>query len=223
MMGDRKTVLLFDVDNTLLDNDHVIADLMRHITGRFGQEPQRRYAAIIEELRDSLGYVDYLGALQQYRREFPHQPHMLAISKYLVDYPFANRLFPASLDVLQKAGRHGLVVILTDGDVVFQPRKLERSGIAEAVDGRILLYIHKELELADVERHYPADHYVLFDDKLRILNEVKKTWGARVTTVFVRQGHYANDVAAVAKLKPADVAVKRIVDLLDYDFSTLVG
>src|SRR6516164_3682968 len=120
MMGDRKTVLLFDVDNTLLDNDHVIADLMRHITGRFGQEPQRRYAAIIEELRDSLGYVDYLGALQQYRREFPHQPHMLAISKYLVDYPFANRLFPASLDVLQKAGRHGLVVILTDGDVVFQ-------------------------------------------------------------------------------------------------------
>jgi hypothetical protein len=222
-MAAGKTVLLFDVDNTLLDNDHIIADLMRHITDLFGREPQLRYAAIIEELRASLGYVDYLGALQQYRREFPHQSHMLAISKYLVNYPFANRLYPASLDVLEKAAQYGSVVILTDGDVVFQPRKLERSGIAEAVDGRTLLYIHKELELADLEHNYPADHYVIFDDKLRILNEVKKIWGTRVTTVFVRQGHYANDSAEVAKLKPSDVAVERIADLLDYDFSTLVG
>ena len=222
-MAGRKTVLLFDVDNTLVNNDHIIADLMLHITDQFGREPQQRYAAILEELRTLLGYVDYLGALQQYRREFPHQSHMLAISKYLVNYPFANRLYPASLDVLEKAAQFGAVVILTDGDVVFQPRKLERSGIAEAVDGRVLLYIHKELELADVEKNYPADHYVLFDDKLRILDEVKKTWGARVTTVFVRQGHYANDSAEVAKLRPSDVAIERVGDLLAYDFSTLVG
>jgi hypothetical protein len=221
-MASRKTVFLFDVDNTLLDNDRVIADLMRHISDEFGTEPQQRYAAIIEDLRGSLGYVDYLGALQQYRREFPHQPHMLAISRYLIDYPFANRLYPASLDLLEKAREYGTVVILTDGDVVFQPRKIDRSGLREAVDGRVLLYIHKELELADVEKNYPADHYVLFDDKLRILSEVKKTWGARVTTVFVRQGHYAHD-AAVSKLDPADFNIDRVGDLVDYDFVKLVG
>jgi hypothetical protein len=221
-MASRKTVFLFDVDNTLLDNDRVIADLMRHISDEFGTEPQQRYAAIIEDLRGSLGYVDYLGALQQYRREFPHQPHMLAISRYLIDYPFANRLYPASLDLLEKAREYGTVVILTDGDVVFQPRKIDRSGLREAVDGRVLLYIHKELELADVEKNYPADHYVLFDDKLRILSEVKKTWGARVTTVFVRQGHYAHD-AAVSKLDPADFNIDRVGDLVDYDFTKIVG
>jgi len=222
-MASRKTVLLFDVDNTLLDNDRVIADLMRHISNEFGTEPQQRYAAIIEELRGSLGYVDYLGALQQYRREFPHQPHMLAISRYLIDYPFANRLYPGSLDVIEKAREYGSVVILTDGDVVFQPRKIDRSGLREAVDGQVLLYIHKELELADVEKNYPADHYVLFDDKLRILSEVKKTWGARVTTVFVRQGHYAHDAAVVSKLNPADFKTHRVGDLVDCDFTKLVG
>jgi len=223
MAGDQ-VVFLFDVDNTLLDNDHIIADLMRHVEHEVGHERQQRYWQIFEELRAELSYVDYLGALQRYRMENPRDtPHLLAVSLFLIDYPFANRLFPSSLDVLERYAQLGTTVILTDGDVVFQPHKVRDSGLFEAVDGRVLIYIHKELELADVEKKFPADHYVLIDDKLRILTEVKRIWGNRVTTVFPRQGHYANDKEAVAKLPPADVTVERIGDLLNYDLPALLG
>ncbi len=193
-------VFLFDVDNTLLDNDRVTTDLKRHLNREVGHERQEYYWAIFEQLREELGYADYLGALQRYRHEYPRDPHLLTVSYFLVNYPFANRLFPNSLDVIEYCKQWGPVVILTDGDVVFQPRKIERAGLFDAVEGNVLIYVHKEQELEDVERRYPARQYVLVDDKPRILDAVKKVWNARVTTIFPRQGHYAHDPAGAHSL-----------------------
>jgi FMN phosphatase YigB (HAD superfamily) len=215
-------VFLVDVDNTLLDNDHIQADLKRHLEHEFGAACRDRYWAILEQLFSELGYRDYLGALQRYRVEHPRDIHLLSMSSYLVDYPFANRLYPGALDVLERFRGWAPTVVLSDGDVVFQPRKVERSGIAEAVEGNVLIYIHKEEELEDVERRYPARHYILVDDKPRILASVKKVWGDRVTTVLPRQGQYANDRDVVASLPIPDLIVERIGDLLAYDFPTLV-
>lgn len=220
-MQPSDVVFLFDVDNTLLDNDKVNADLRRYLGREVGHERAGRYRAIFEELRAELGYADYLGALQRYRVEYPYDTHLLAVSTYLVNYPFANRLLPNSLDVIEHCKRWGPVVILSDGDVVFQPCKVQRSGLFEAVEGNVLIYIHKELELADVERRYPARHYVMVDDKLRILAAMKGSWGPRVTTVFPRQGHYALDPAETSKYPPADVTVERIGGLLAYDIADL--
>lgn len=222
-MAKHPVVFLLDVDNTLLDNDRVVADLMRHLEREVGPERQQRYWAIFEELRQELGYADYLGALQRYRVEHPRDPHLLTVSYFLINYPFANRLFPNSLDVIEHLRAWGPTVILSDGDVVFQPRKVERSGLFEAVEKNVLIYIHKEVELEDVERRYPADRYVLVDDKLRILDAVKKVWGSRVTTVFPRQGHYAIDPKALAGYREADVTIARIGELLDYDLASLVA
>jgi hypothetical protein len=216
-MTDSNAVFLFDVDNTLLDNDRVTQDLRRFLDKEVGLERSTSYWEIFEQLRSELGYADYLGALQRYRLEHPYDSHLLAVSTYLVNYPFANRLFPNSLDVIERCSQSGTVVILTDGDVVFQPRKIERSGLFEAVGGNILIYIHKEQELADVERRYPAERYVLVDDKLRILTAIKKIWGERVRTIFPKQGHYALDEKEVAKYSPADITVSRIGDLLAID------
>jgi FMN phosphatase YigB (HAD superfamily) len=210
----RKTVFLFDVDNTLLDNDRVIADLTKYLKHEVGPRRARRYWSIFERLRARLGYADYLGALQRYRSVYPHDLGLLAVSRFLINYPFANRLFPNSLDVIERLKKWGASVLLTDGDVVFQPRKVARSGLYEAVDGHVLIYVHKEHELADVAARYPAAHYVMVDDKLRILAAMKKIWGRRVTTVFVRQGHYALDSKIMAAYPAADLSVERIGDLL---------
>jgi FMN phosphatase YigB (HAD superfamily) len=220
-MPAEKIVFLFDVDNTLLDNDRVIADLMRHLTRTVGDEQQRRYWAFFEELRGQLGYADYLGALQRYRIEYPRDFHILAVSRYLVSYPFATRLYPDSLDAVEHCQRFGQTVILSDGDVVFQPLKVERSGLGETFDDKVLIYIHKELELDDIAARYPADHYILIDDKVRILAAIKQAWGARITTVFPRQGHYALDENEVAKYPSPDVTIERIGSLLDYDPAAL--
>jgi FMN phosphatase YigB (HAD superfamily) len=206
-------VTLLDVDNTLLDNDRVVADLMRYMNKELGHERQQDYWEIFEVLRAELGYADYLGALQRYRARHPRDSHVLAVSQFLVDYPFANRLFPESLDVVDLARTWGPAVILSDGDVVFQPRKIERSGLREAVERNILIYVHKEQELEDVERRYPAERYVMVDDKLWLLQAMKEYWGARVTTVWPRQGHYVTD-ARVAMLPPPDVTLGRIGELL---------
>lgn len=222
-MPAHRVVFLLDVDNTLLDNDRVTADLMRHLEEEVGPERERRYWALFEELRAELGYADYLGALQRYRAEYPRDPHLLTVSSYLVNYPFATRLYPSSLDVIDHLKHWGPVVILTDGDVVFQPRKIERSGLWSAVDKQVLIYVHKEHELDDVEKRYPAEHYVLVDDKLRILTAIKKVWGTRVTTVFPRQGHYALDPNVLASNPPADVTIERIGSLLDYGLETLMA
>src|SRR5205807_1308192 len=208
-------VFLFDVDNTLLDNDHVTADLKRHLEQQVGLERQQRYWEIFEQLRTELGYADYLGALQRYRVENPRDPGLLTVSHFLINYPFATRLYPDSLDAVEHVGQWGKTVVLSDGDVVFQPLKVERSGISASVDG-VLIYVHKEKELEDVERRFPAGHYVLIDDKLRILNEVKKIWGEKVTTVFPRQGHYALDPKIVSAYPPADITMERIGELVNY-------
>jgi FMN phosphatase YigB (HAD superfamily) len=216
-------VFLVDVDNTLLDNDRIQSDIKRHLDRDFGVACRERYWTILEQLFTDLGYRDYLGALQRYRVEHPQDTHLLSMSSFLVDYPFANRLYPGSIDVLERFRSWGQPVILSDGDVIFQPRKVERSGIFEAVEGHVLIYIHKEKALDDVERRYPAEHYVLVDDKVRILAAVKKIWGGRVTTVFPRQGQYAHNPKAVAACPPADLTVERIGDLLAYDLSALLA
>jgi FMN phosphatase YigB (HAD superfamily) len=214
-------VFLFDVDNTLLDNDRVILDLRRYLVHELGAERTSHYFEIFERLREQLGYADYLGALQNYRNSYPRDPHVLAVASFLINYPFANRLFPGSLDALDHAAGFGLTVILSDGDVVFQPRKVERSGLFEAVDKRVLIYIHKELELDDVAHRFPADHYVLVDDKIRILSAVKARWGDKLTTVFPRQGHYAT-APDVDSYPVADLTIDRIADLVQYDLPTLL-
>ena len=215
-------VFLVDVDKTLLDNDRIQKDSKRHLEREFGAACWDRYWAIWEELFIDLGYRDYLGALQRYRLEHPRDIHLLSLSSFLVDYPFANRLYRESLDVLERLRSWGQTVILSDGDVVFQPRKVERSGISAAVDGNVLIYIHKDEALDDVERRYPADHYVLVDDKLRILTAVKKAWGSRVTTVFPRQGQFGRDPKITAKYPAADLTIERIGDLLEYELPALV-
>ena len=210
-----RIVFLLDVDNTLLDNDAIIADMRTEIMRLVGATREQRYWALFEEIRSTVGYADYLGALQRFRLEDPHDSNLLAISSQFVNYPFASRLYDGAIDVLKYLGTFGQTVILTDGDVVFQPLKIERSGLFDAVDGRVLLYVHKELELDDVIRRFPADHYVFIDDKVRLLTAIKKAWGARVTTVFPRQGHYAfaDDVAGYPT---PDLIIDRIRDLLNY-------
>lgn len=222
-MTSPQVVFLLDVDNTLLDNDHIERDLRRHLMQAFGPEREQRYWAIFEQLRSELGYADYLGALQRYRVEHPRDPHLLNVSSYLLEYPFADRVYPGALDLIHKLRRRGRTVILSDGDVVFQPRKAVRSGLWEAVDGQVLIYVHKEEMLEDVEQRYPAEHYVMVDDKLRILAAMKQVWGTRLTTVFPRQGHYATDPKLVAAFPPADVTVTSILDLVDDDLAALLG
>lgn len=222
MITPEQTVFLVDVDDTLLDNGHIQADLKRHLEREFGAASRDRYWAILEQLFNDLGYRDYLGALQRFRVEHPKDIHLLSMSSYLVDYPFANRLYPGSLDVLERFRGWARTVIFSDGDVVFQPRKVERSGISETVEGHVLIYIHKEDELDDVEQRYPAGHYVLVDDKPRILAAVKKVWGDRVTTVLPRQGQFAHAADAASYRPAADLTVERISDLLAYDFTDFI-
>jgi FMN phosphatase YigB (HAD superfamily) len=217
-----RVVFLFDVDNTLLDNDTVAADLQRHLASEVGAEGAQEYWRIFEQLRTELGYADYLGALQRYRSKHPRVPHLLSVSDFLINYPFAERLFPDALKVIEYVQQLGPAVILSDGDVVFQPLKISRSGLANAVSGRVVIYVHKEQELDDVEQRYPAEHYVLVDDKLRILAAAKKFWGPRVTTVFVRQGHYATDPKILATYPPADISIAGIGDLLQYHLPDLL-
>ncbi|MBV8207729.1 MAG: HAD family hydrolase [Acidobacteria bacterium] len=207
------TVFLLDVDNTLLDNDRVERDLKAHLRTELGEDSERVYWTIFEQLRAELGYADYLGALQQYRREHPRNPHILELSAFLIDYPFHERLYPGALEVIGRLRERGRTVVLSDGDAVFQPRKIRRSGIWEAVEHHALVYVHKEQMLGDVEEKYQAERYVMVDDKLRILTAMKNIWRERLTTVFVRQGHYALDQSSVAMYPPADVQVGSIAEV----------
>lgn len=219
----HEIVFLLDCDNTLLDNDAVQEDLRDHLAGEFGSDTTDRYWAIFEELRAELGYSDYLGALQRYRVENLRDTRLLTMSSFLIDYPFATRLYPRALDVVRYLRSMGLTVVLSDGDVVFQPRKIERAGLWDAVDGRVLIYIHKEEMLDAVAAEYPARHYVMIDDKLRILAMMKNIRSDRLTTVFPRQGHYASDATILARYPSADLAVDRIDDLLDCDRAAFAG
>jgi len=215
MTDPASTVFLLDVDNTLLDNDAVEADLHRHLVAQLGPKPAESYWRAFEELRDELGYADYLGALQRVRSAYPHEADLFETSAYLIEYPFADRVYPGAIETLRRLNELGRTVILSDGDAVFQPHKIRRSGLRAAVDGDVLVYVHKERELDDVERRYPAEHYVIVDDKLRILDSIKHRWDGRATTVFLRQGHYATDGASLEIFSPADLALDRIGDLVD--------
>jgi FMN phosphatase YigB (HAD superfamily) len=221
MTPSHPIVFLVDVDNTLVDNDGIQQDLKDHLERTYGLAARERYWRILEDLFVELSYRDYIGALQRFRVEHPREVELLSMSSFLMDYPFADRLYPGALEVLKRLRAVGPTVILSDGDVVFQPRKVEHAGIADAVDGHVLIYIHKEEALDDVERRYPAEHYVFVDDKLRILDAVKQIWGERVTTVFPRQGQYAHDAKLLSALPPADVTIERIGDLLHYDLPRL--
>jgi FMN phosphatase YigB (HAD superfamily) len=223
MTASNEVVFLLDVDNTLLDNDRIVADLDNHLRREFGLESRDRYWTIFEALRVRLGYADYLGALQRYRLGALNDPRLLLMSSFLVDYPFADRLYAGALDVIEHLRAWGLTVILSDGDVVFQPRKTQRSGLWDAVEGRVLIYLHKEQMLDSVESRYPARHYVMVDDKLRILAAMKKIWSDRLMTVFPRQGHYALDPKNIAAYPAADLSIERIGDLVNYDLPTLLG
>src|SRR6476659_6869140 len=218
-----RVIFLFDVDNTLLDNDRVGADLQRHLASEIGAEGAQEYWQIFEQLRTELGYADYLGALQRYRDKHPRAPNLLCVSDFFINYPFAERLFPDALKVIEHVQQWGPAVILSDGDVAFQPLNISRSGWTKAVAGRVLIYVHKEQELDDVEQRYPAEHYVLVDDKLRILAAVKKIWDSRVTTIFVRQGHYAAEPKILASNPAADISIERIGDLLRYQLPELMN
>src|SRR6266478_1479576 len=222
-MDSPKVVFLFDVDNTLLDHDRVVADVHNFMEREIGKDRQLRYWEILETLRAELGYVDYLGTLQRYRAEYPHNSSILKVSLYFISYPFANRLFPNALDVIDYVKQWGTAAILSDGDAVFQPRKIERSGLWDAVDGNVRIYLHKEFELADVEKKLPADHYVVIDDKLKLLAAIKEQWKDRVTTVFPKQGHYAHDPKNLALYPLADINIERIGDVLTLDFSKLLA
>jgi FMN phosphatase YigB (HAD superfamily) len=217
-----RVVFLFDVDNTLIDNDCIQTHLKEHLEQAYGVAARDRYWEILEQLRNELGYIDYLGALERFRVEKLHRPDVLRMSSWLVDYPFADRLYPDALTAVRHVQQWGTAVILSDGDAVFQPRKVERSGLWRAFDNHVLIYVHKEHELGDVEKFYPADHYVLIDDKLYILTAVKKVWGERVTTVFPKQGRYAFDSRVLAENPPADIELARIGDLVRLDLPTLL-
>ena len=223
MQAPDDIVFLLDCDNTLLDNDRVQADLSAHLESEFGARNRDRYWEILEALRGELGYTDYLGALQRYRLGAMNDPRLLRMSSFLVDYPFAERLYPGALEAIAHLRSWGPTVVLSDGDVVFQPRKVQRSGLWEAVEGRVLIYIHKEQMLDDVGQRYPASHYVMVDDKLPILAAMKEAWGRRLTSILPRQGHYALDPEILAAYPPADLTVERIGELVHFDLPTLSG
>lgn len=220
------TVILVDVDNTLLDNDRVIADLHDHLEQNFGSAAEK-YWTIFEALRDELGYVDYLGALQRWRGQMEDTDNaghkLLAVSGFLIDYPFADRLYPDALAVIERLAEFGTPVILTDGDVVFQPRKIQRSGLWDAVEGRVLIYVHKEEMIDEMRRSYPAARYMMIDDKQRILTAMKEKMGDQLVTVFPKQGHYALDPENIARFPAADCAIERIGDLLTVDVASLIA
>jgi FMN phosphatase YigB (HAD superfamily) len=214
-----KLVFLFDCDNTLLDNDRVQADLRAHLDAEFGPVQSERYWTMYESLRSEVGYADYLGAMQRFRLGMESDPRILRLASFLLDYPFASRLYPHALEAIAHCRRWGPVVILSDGDVVLQPRKLKLSGLWDAVEGRVLIYIHKERMLAEMAERFPARHYVMVDDKLRVLTAMKDILREKLTTIFPRQGHYAFDTASIASYPPADITLERIGDLLHEDFS----
>ena len=223
MKAPDDVVFLLDCDNTLLDNDRMQDDLRAHLASEFGVESRDRYWSIFEDLRAELGYADYLGALQCYGLGAPGDPRLLQVSAFLLDYPFADRLYPGALAAIGHLGRWGPTVVLSDGDVVFQPRKVQRSGLWAAVEGRVLIYIHKERMLDDVEQRYPARHYVMVDDKLRILAAMKMAWKERLTTILPHQGHFARDPGNIAAYPPADISIERIGDLVNADPAALLG
>jgi FMN phosphatase YigB (HAD superfamily) len=219
-MNAHDIVFLFDVDNTLLDNDHVEADIKAYLTQAYGVGERDSYWRHLEKIRGESGYVDYLGALERLRLDMMHRPEVLRMSNWLLDYPFADRAYEGAFDAVNHVKQFARPVILSDGDAVFQPHKIARSGLWDLFENRVLIYVHKEQELDEVARLYPAQHYVLIDDKVRILSAVKKIWAERVTTVYVKQGHYARELQGRAHSPQPDIELAQIGDLMNCNFLT---
>jgi FMN phosphatase YigB (HAD superfamily) len=212
-------VFLLDIDNTLLDNDRFAADLGDRLEQCFGAPERARYWKIFAELREQLGLADYLASLQAFRTGLDDHPGLLDMSEFLLEYPFATRLYPLALEAVARLRTLGRPVVLSDGDIVFQPRKIQRAGIWEAVAGEVLIYIHKEHALDQVQRRYPASHYVMVDDKPNLLAAMKLRLSNKLTTVFVRQGHYALAPQSTAVEPPPDLVIDRIGDLIHHNLS----
>ncbi len=219
MSGAGETIFLFDVDNTLLDNDRIEADISQHLEARFGKAGCDQYWADFEALRNEGGFADYLGAVQRFRLQALADPKVLELSSFFLDYPFQDRLYPHALDTVAHVNAFGRTAILSDGDAVLQPLKVRRSGLWSAVGARVLIYVHKERMLQAVERLFPAAHYVMIDDKPTILGAMKQIWGARLTTVFPHQGHYASASRTAGDYPRADIAIEHIAELLNYSYS----
>ncbi len=214
-------VFLIDVDDTLLDDGRVLTDLRRHLRSAVGREGEQRYWQILQRLHRSLGYADYLGALQQYRQSYPHDPHVLTLSSFLIQYPFEKCLFPHALRLIKRCRRYGTVVILSDGDVVFQPHKIRLSGLADAVDGQVLIYVHKEHQLPDIAACYPAEHYIVIDDNVRMLGAIKRTWEERVTTVWASPQRRGRTTNGTRHHPPPDVTIESLRDLKKKDLRAI--
>ena len=223
MNTDGRIVLLLDVDNTLLDNDRFGADLSARLDALFGVVQRDRYWKLYAQLKEEVSYADYIGALQRFRVGVEDDPWLLQMSSFLLDYPFAERLYPRALEVVAHLVTIGLPVILSDGDIVFQPRKIQRSGLWDAVSGRVLVEVHKEQALDRMRRLYPARHYAMIDDKPQVLARMKMAMGAELTTVFVRQGHYAAEAASSPPFPPPDIEIACIAALLDFDRREFLG
>ena len=217
-------VFLFDVDNTLLDNDHFTADLTAHLDAAFGKSERERYWAIYAELRQTLGYADYLATLQSFRKDSVKEKDsaLLQMSSFMLDYPFDERLYSNALAAIQHLGLLGITAILSDGDIVFQPRKVQRSGLWDAFAGQVLITVHKEQNLAEMQERFPASHYVMIDDKPKLLTAMTKGLDDRVTTVFVRQGHYALESFATPITPAPDISIACIGDLLALQLSDFI-
>lgn len=207
-------VFLLDVDNTLLDNDRFAADLSDRLQQDFGNAGRERYWAIYQALRTRDGYADYLAALQEFRTGLDADPDLLQMSAFVLEYPFAQRLYPHALEVIAHLHTLGTPVVLSDGDIVFQPRKIQRSGLWDAVQGRVLVYLHKERMLDAMQQRFAARHYVMVDDKPQLLATMKTALGERLTTIFVQQGHYALQAMDVPIAPAPDMTIARIADLL---------
>lgn len=214
-------VVLCDVDNTLLNDNRIVSDLCDFLLDKLGEQGAKQYWTHFEALSQSLGYADYLGALQRARDEHPHEMHFIAITNFLLTYPFSERLFPRALDVIDHVACWALPVIVSDGDVVLQPIKLHRAGLARKVQDRVLVYIHKEKELDDIMQRYPATHYVFVEDNLSILSSVKREWGQRVTTIHIRPHGHPPDEGRTA-LQP-DITLNDIGDMLRINEADLRG
>jgi FMN phosphatase YigB (HAD superfamily) len=208
-------IFLLDVDNTLFDNDRFAADLGDQLERSFGAAERARYWSIFERRRAALGLADYLGSLQDFRVGLDDNSELLRMSEFLLEYPFAGRLFPRALEAVTHLRTLGRPVVLSDGDVVFQPRKIQRSGIWAAVEGHVLIYLHKEKVLDHVQRRYPANNYIMVDDKANLLAAMKTVLGRQLTTVFVRQGHYATAPVSKSATPAPDLTIEFIGDLIN--------
>jgi FMN phosphatase YigB (HAD superfamily) len=210
-------VFLLDVDNTLINNDQVKEDFNAHLEVELGPKLTERFWDIYEQARKERGVVDIPLSLQRLREATPlselDEQTFHHVQSIFDNYPFFNALYPHTLETLQHLRTMGLTVIVSDGDQLFQPEKIFRSDLAETVEGRVLIYTHKQQHLEEILQKYPADHYVMIDDKPDILVDSKAIMGKRLTTVFVKQGHYAKQVPD--NFTP-DISVLHIGDLRNY-------